>query len=74
MIDSFQTKVITFKEQVKKSLVDKENDYRKKIQHIENEYISQYEQVLEKNKQVVRALIASKQEEFDSEKVKFKTN
>ena len=69
MIDSFQTKVITFKEQVKKSLLDKENDYRKKIQHIENEYISQYEQVLEKNKQVVRALIASKQDEFDIEKV-----
>jgi hypothetical protein len=69
MIDSFQTKVISFKEQVKKSLGEKENDYRKKIQHMENEYIAQYEQVLEKNKQVVRSLITSKQEEFNTEKV-----
>ena len=70
MIDSFQTKVITFKEQVKKSLAEKENDYRKKIEQMENEYISQYEQVLEKNKQIVRSLITSKQEEFNKEKVK----
>ena len=70
MIDNFQTKVSTFKEQVKKSLVEKENDYRKKIQQIENEYIQQYEQVLEKNKQMVRSLIAAKQEEFSTEKVK----
>ncbi|CAF0731920.1 unnamed protein product [Rotaria sp. Silwood1] len=70
MIDSFQTKVITFKEQVKKSLVEKENDYKKKIEQIENEYISQYEQVLEKNKQIVRSLIASKQEEFNTEKAR----
>ncbi len=69
MIESFQTKVLTFKEQVKKSLVEKENDYRKKIQQIENEYICQYEQVLEKNKQVVRSFVASKQEEFNTEKV-----
>lgn len=69
MIDSFQTKVITFKEQVKKSLLDKENEYRKRIEQMENEYISQYEQVLEKNKQVVRAVIAAKQEEFNAEKV-----
>jgi hypothetical protein len=69
MIDNFQTKVVTFKEQVKKSLVDKENDYRKKIEQMENEYISQYEQVLEKNKQIVRSLITSKQEEFHTEKV-----
>lgn len=69
MIESFQTKVLTFKEQVKKSLVEKENDYRIKIQQIENEYIEQYQQVLEKNKQIVRALIASKQEEFNTEKV-----
>jgi hypothetical protein len=60
---------LTFKEQVKKSLVEKENDYRKKIQQIENEYICQYEQVLEKNKQVVRSFVASKQEEFNTEKV-----
>ncbi|CAF2319261.1 unnamed protein product [Rotaria sp. Silwood2] len=70
MIESFQTKVITFKEQVKKALVEKENDYKKKIEQIENEYISQYEQVLEKNKQIVRSLIASKQEEFITEKTK----
>ncbi|CAF1208422.1 unnamed protein product [Adineta steineri] len=70
MIDSFQTKVLTFKEQVKKSLNDKENDYRKKIHEMENEYIYQYEQVLEKNKQAVRALIASKQEEYNIEKNK----
>ncbi len=69
MIESFQTKVLTFKEQVKKSLLEKENDYRKKIKQIENEYIEQYQQVLEKNKQIVRALIASKQEEFNTEKV-----
>jgi hypothetical protein len=69
MIDSFQIKVISFKEQVKKSLGEKENDYRKKIQAVENEYIGQYEQVLEKNKQVVRSVMASKQEEFNTEKV-----
>ncbi|UJR25203.1 hypothetical protein I4U23_006555 [Adineta vaga] len=70
MIENFQSKVITFKEQVKKSLVEKENDYRKKIQDIEDEYIGQYEQVLEKNKQVVRSLITAKQEEFQAEKTK----
>ena len=69
MIDSFQTKVISFKEQVKKSLMEKEQDYRKRIEQMENEYIAQYEQVLEKNKQVVRAVIAAKQEEFNAEKV-----
>ncbi|CAF3494011.1 unnamed protein product [Rotaria socialis] len=69
MIDSFQTKVIIFKEKVKKSLVEKENDYNRKVEQLENEYIDQYEQALEKNKQIVRSLIASKQEEFNAEKV-----
>ena len=69
MIENFQTKMITFKEQVKKSLVEKENEYQTKIQQIENEYIEQYEQVLEKNKQVLRGVIAAKQEEFNNEKV-----
>ena len=69
MIDSFQLKVVSFKEQVKKSLVEKENEYRKKIQQIEDEYVHQYEQVLEKNKQVVRSLILAKQEEFNNERV-----
>lgn len=69
MIDNFQTKMVSFKEQVKKSLVDKENEYQKKIQQIENEYIEQYEQVLEKNKQILRGILAGKQEEFNNEKV-----
>ena len=69
MIDNFQTKMVSFKEQVKKSLVDKENEYQKKIQQIENEYIEQYEQVLEKNKQILRGVLAGKQEEFNNEKV-----
>ncbi|CAF0933456.1 unnamed protein product [Adineta ricciae] len=50
MIDSFQLKVVSFKEQ------------------IEDEYVHQYEQVLEKNKQVVRGLILAKQEEFKNER------
>lgn len=69
LIESFQNKVASFKEQVKKSLADKDNEYRKRIEQMENEYISQYEQVLEKNKQVVRSLLAAKQDEFDTEKV-----
>ena len=70
MVDSFQTRVVAFKEQVKKSLVDKENEYRQRIEQIENEYIAEYEQVLEKNRQVVKAVVASKQEDFNAEKVR----
>ena len=70
MVDSFQTRVVAFKEQVKKSLVDKENEYRKRIEQIENEYISEYEQVLEKNRQVVKAVVTSKQDDFNAEKVR----
>lgn len=70
MVDSFQTRVVAFKEQVKKSLVDKENEYRKRIEQIEHEYISEYEQVLEKNRQVVKAVVASKQDDCNAEKVR----
>ena len=70
MVDSFQTRVVAFKEQVKKSLLDKENEYRQRIEQIENEYIAEYEQVLEKNRQVVKAVVASKQDDFNAEKVR----